>query len=154
LLNSFYTDTYTLPYDVTILKSAIENGTPFIIDLFISNLSDVTKFFGNYVRNGIYIFNEHNVQEVMILRCNNITQLNANTIRMKFTVLLYDEIWFAGISSIYHIPSSSFVVQYKYHIYNVIPYIKIDQFQFNNDINNLISIHSFSYLAGNPTTIS
>ncbi len=154
LLNSFLVDKFILPYDVTILKSAIENGTDFTIDMFITNASDITKFIGNWVRNGIYIFNERGVRDVMLLRANNFSQLDLNTFRLYFSTLVYDSSWFGDIVGLeYFIPSNSYIIQYKYHIYNVIPYINMKSFQFSNDLNNLITIHSFGYVAANPSVL-
>lgn len=154
LLNIFYSDQYTLPYDVTILKSSIGDLTPFYIDLFIANSSDISSFFGNYVRNGLYIFNEGNTTEVMVMRLNDYTQINANTFRLNLVTIMYDSAWYAGLSSVYHIPSNSWIIQWKYHIYNVMPYIQLDRFMYNNDLNNLITMHLFGYLATDPASLS
>ena len=154
LLNSFLTDKFSLPYDITILKSDIQNGSDFTIDLFIMNSTDITNFVGNWVRNGIYIFTEGGIRDAMVLRASNYSQLNENTFRLYLSTLVYDSSWFGEIGGIeYHIPASSYLIQYKYHIYNVIPYLMMNQFRFSNDLNNLITIHSFGYVATNPTVL-
>lgn len=153
LLNSFSANKYTLPYDSTIVKQYITDSTPFIIDLFIANSSDMSNFQGNLATNGMYIFNESGIRDVMVMRLLNAESLNPNTLRLSFTALCSDDTWVAGISSVYHIPSGSWLIQYKYHIYNVIPYVRLDQFNYSNDINNLITIHSFAYTADDPSVL-
>lgn len=90
LLNSFFTDKFISPYDVTIDATTIENGEDFIIDLFITNSTDITNFLGNWVRNGIYVFNEGNIRDVMILKATSYSQIDPNTFRIHFFVVAYD----------------------------------------------------------------
>ena len=91
LLNSFFSDKYTLPYDVTIIKDAIVDDTAFDIELFISNSSDVSNFVGDYMRNGIYIFNEAGLAATMVLRLEKLTVIDPNTFNLKFRTLVYDD---------------------------------------------------------------
>ena len=154
MLNTFYADKYILPYDVTILKSSIGDKVPFDIDLFIANSNDITNFFGNYVRNGIYIFNEANTTEVMVLRLNDYTQINSNAFRLNFVTIMFDSGWYSGIPTVYSIPSNSWLIQWKYHIYNVMPYIQLDKFMYSNDLNNLINMHLFGYLESGPESLT
>lgn len=153
LLNSFSSDKYTLPYDVTIQKDFITDSTPFTIDLFISNSSDVTNFLTNMVRNGIYVFRESDIMDVMLLRLLHSETIDPNTFQLTFATVNYDDTWSSDITSVYTIPSNSKLIQYKYHIYSVIPYLRLDKFDYNNDVNNLITIHSFSYTADDPSVL-
>lgn len=154
LYNSFFTDSFILPYDITIEKADITNQNTFTIDLFISTSTDITKFLGGYVRNGIYLFRESNISDTMLLRVDKMSQINPNTFSMKFVCLTYDEVWMNDITNSYYvIPSNSYLIQYKYHIYNIFPKIRLSNFSFSNDLNNLFTIHYWSYMEANDDSV-
>lgn len=90
LYNSFFSDQYTMPYDVTIESSDITDGSAFYIDLFIADSPDVTAFISGFMRNELLIFNESGVQETMVLKVLDSTQLNANTYKLCLSVMTYD----------------------------------------------------------------
>jgi hypothetical protein len=92
LYNTFFTDKFILPYDVTIQKADITDQNIITIDLFISNSTDISRFIGGYVRNGLYLFREADISDTMLLRLDKMTQLNSNTFRMSLICLDHDEI--------------------------------------------------------------
>jgi len=101
LLNSFSSEEYDLPVDVTVDKTTISNGSLFTIDVFVDNTDDVNTFVTHINNFGMYILREGSTSDVIVAKLFSATQVDSNTIRIKLGTILYDDVWFLDLTDSY-----------------------------------------------------